>query len=481
MSFVGRRDFLKHSAAAALGLTAMSNLRVMGANEQIRVGVIGAGGKGVAHARHAMGLPGVQLVALADPDPGYKMGAFRDELLKRETPVKVDIYTDFRKMLDRKDIDVVIIASCNHWHVLHSIFAVQAGKHVYVEKPLSHDVWEGRQLANLTKKTDRIVYPGHQHRSRNCWPEVIQYIKEEKLGKLKCVRAMCYKRRESIGMSAQTLTPPTTCDYDLWLGPAQEMPLKRKRFHYDWHWVWNTGNGDIGNQGVHQVDIGRWLLGQKSFPERVFSIGGRFGYEDAGQTPNTQIVYYDYKPAPLILEVRGLPAEPSLRGMPHYKGARIGNVVEFEGGYITEDAAYDNGGKRIHKFTGHGAENHLPGFFKTIRENNKSLIPCPVEESHVSSALCHIGNISYQAGQAASPAEIVRKVRKNELGAEAWRRMLEHLVVNEVDLNEVKAALGPTLTFDAATEQFTGKDAEKANPLLKQNYRKHWAIPEIGA
>jgi len=479
MSFVGRRDFLKHSAAAALGLTALSNVRALGANEEIRVGIIGAGGKGVAHSRHVLTLPGVRLVALADSDPGYKMGALRDELLKRDKPIKVDIYTDFRKMLDRKDIDAVIIASCNHWHVLHSIYAVNAGKHVYVEKPLSHSVWEGRQLTNLSKKTDRIIYPGHQHRSRHCWPEIIQYIKEEHLGKLKCVRALCYKRRQSIGLLSQALTPPKTCNYDLWLGPAQDVPMMRPKFHYDWHWVWNTGDGDIGNQGVHQVDIARWLLGQKKLPERVFSIGGRFGYQDAGQTPNTQMVYYDYKPVPLIVEVRGLPAAPSLRGMPLYKGVRIGNIVECEGGYISEEAAYDNDGKHIHQFARHGAENHLPGFFKAIRENNKTLAPCSVEESHLSSALCHIGNISYQTAQATSPAEIVRKLRTSELGGETWRRMLEHLVVDQVDLNEVQAALSPPLIFDAATEHFTGPLAEKANSYLKPVYRKHWKVPEI--
>jgi len=191
------------------------------------------------------------------------------------------------------------------------------------------------------------------------------------------------------------------------------------------------------------------------------------------------MVYYDYKPAPLIVEILGLPAEPSLRGMPLYKEVRIGNVVECEGGYISEEAAYDNTGKRILQFTSHGAENHLPGFFKAIRENNKSIIPCPVEQSHISAALCHLGNISYQTGQLASPAQIARSLRKNEFGAETWRRILEHLVINEVDLNETQAALGPTLIFDGATEQFTGMGAGQANALLKQLYRKHWTIPEI--
>jgi predicted dehydrogenase len=200
------------------------------------------------------------------------MDKLKQQLAAAQTPVEVDTYTDFRRLLERKDIDAVIIASCNHWHVLHSIYALQAGKHIYVEKPVSHEVWEGRQLVNLAKKTNLVVETGIHHRSRECWPQIMDYIKAGNLGRVLVSRGLCYRLRDSIGKRQTPLTPPATCDYDLWLGPAEDEPLMRKDFHYDWHWVWNTGNGDIGNQGVHQIDISRWLIGQNKYPEHIFSM-----------------------------------------------------------------------------------------------------------------------------------------------------------------------------------------------------------------
>jgi predicted dehydrogenase len=475
-----RRDFLKTSAGVAFGLSlAGPNNRVLGANESMRVGVIGIGNKGTDHIKYLKDISRVELVAVADPDPVYMMNTLKADLANSEAPLKIDTYTDFRKLLDRKDIDAVIIASPNHWHALHTIYALQAGKHVYVEKPTCHDVWEGRQMVKLAKKSGLVVQAGLQSRSRNCWPEVMQYLKEGHLGNIRCARAVCYKRRESIGKLDTPADSPKSCDYDLWLGPALDEPILRSRFHYDWHWVWNTGNGDLANQCVHQLDVARWVIGQTDYPEKVFSVGGRFGYEDAGQTPNSQIVVYDYKPVPLICEVRGLPVRPDINGMPIFKKTRIGTVIECEGGYISEAAAYDNNGKRIHTFDGYGAENHMPRFIEAVRNNRPSSVPCSVDDGHLSSAICHLGNISYRLGETASPADISDAFRSNVLGAETWRRLIEHLVVNEVDLNKNKAALGLVLTFDGANERFTGTMAEEANVLLKNNYRSGWEVPMI--
>jgi len=477
-----RRSFMKTSIGTALGLSAVGlNTHVLGANETVRVGIIGVGIKGTSHAKHLMKIPGAKLVALADPDPAYHMNKLCDELAKTENPVKVDTYTDFRKLLDRKDIDAVIIASPNHWHALHAIHALQSGKHVYLEKPTSHTVWEGQQMVNLAKKSGLVVQAGLHHRSRNCWPEIIEYLKEEHLGNIICARGLCYKRRGSIGKLDTPATPPKSCDYNLWLGPALDEPILRPKFHYDWHWVWNTGNGDIGNQGVHQLDIARWLLGQNGYPEKIFSLGGRFGYEDAGQTPNSQIIFYDYKPVPLIFEVRGLPARPDVNAMPLYKNTRIGTIVECEDGFISEEAAYDRNGKRIHKFSGHGGENHLPRFIDAVRNNQKEKVACSLEDGQVSTNLCHLASISHRIGEKATPADITDAFRSNPFGAETWRRLIEHLVINEVDLNKTKATLGPALTFDGAGEQFTGTMAEKANAMLKKNYRPGWDVPEIAA
>jgi predicted dehydrogenase len=480
MSLIKRREFLIKSAIATAGFAAgCTSTRILGSNDSIRIGVIGVGGKGCRTARDVTGIAGARLVALADPDPEYKMGACRDKLAIGENPVNVDIYTDFRRLLDRKDIDAVIIASCNHWHSHHTIYALQAGKHVYVEKPVSHDVWQGRLMVNLAQKSGLVVQSGLQHRSRNCWPEVMAYLEESHLGKIICARALCYKRRKSIGLLSQPAKPPKGCDYNLWLGPAQDLPLMRPEFHYDWHWVWNTGNGDLGNQAVHQLDIARWLIGEKSYPNQVFSIGGRFGYKDAGITANTQFIYYDYKPVPLIAEVRGLPDKPAIEAMSVYKKSRVSTLIECEGGYISDNVAYDKDGKKIRQFSGHGQENHLPGFIKAIRNQNPQSVPCSIEDGHISAALCHIGNISHRVGNLTGPKEISEKVHENALQYETWQRVVQHLANNSIDLNTNKITFGPKLRFDPSNEKFIGSGSEQANALLKNNYRGEWMIPEI--
>lgn len=476
-----RRDFLKTSSLTLLGLsTAFSARRVLGANENIRVGVIGIGRQGSYHAERLSKMPGVQLVALADPDPAYKMSQLRQEFAHRDdNPIEVDIYSDYRRLLDRKDIDAVIIVSCNHWHSLHSIHALQAGKHVYVEKPVSHNVWEGRQLVNMAQKSGLVVQSGLHHRSRYCWPEAIKYLKEGHLGKIICSRGLCYKQRDSIGILESPATPPKSCDYDLWLGPAQDRPILRPQFHYDWHWQWNTGDGEIGNQGVHQVDIARWVIGQQGYPEHIFCIGGRFGYKDAGETPNTQIIFYDYKPVPVIFEVQGLTVQPDLRAMSIYKKARIGNVIECEGGYIAEETVYDNEGKRIHTFSPHGDEHHLPRFIEAVRNHAPGSVPCGIEEGHISSALCHLSNISHRLGSEMAPDQIKEMIRSSPLQTEAWDRFALHLQAHKVDLDKQAATMGYLLSFDASDECISGPLAERGNLMIKGDYRANWQVPAI--
>jgi len=480
MLLLKRRDFLIKSTIMTTGLaTGCASTRILGSNESVHIGIIGVGGKGSHTAKQVIGIAGARLVALADPDPNYKMGYCKDELGKGENPIDVKIYSDYRKLLERKDIDAVIIASCNHWHALHAIHALQAGKHIYLEKPVSHDVWQGRQLVSLSRRSGLVVQAGLQHRSAYCWPEIREYLKEGHLGKIICARALCYKRRKSIGVLSKPRKPPEGCDYDLWLGPAQELPLMRPNFHYDWHWVWNTGNGDLGNQAVHQVDIGRWLLGEKRYPKRVSSIGGRFGYEDAGETANTQFIYYDYEPVPLIAEIRGLPENPGVESMSVYKKSRISNVFECEDGFISDNVVYDVNGKMIRQFSGHGQENHLPAFIQAIQDQNPQSVPCSVEDGHISSALCHLGNISHRTGQSSEPDIILQTVKSSTLQSETLQRIFEHLTKNKIDLQKNKLILGPTLTFDSNLEKFIGAGAQPANALLKDNYREAWTVPEF--
>lgn len=470
-----RRDFLK--AAAVLAMSRPT--RVLGANEKVRIGVIGIGWKGGDLANDVTRIGDAQLVALADPDPAHRMQSLKEELAKADRPVNVDTYVDYRRLLDRKDIDAVLIASPNHWHVLHSIHALQADKHVYVEKPFSHTIWEGRQLVKLAKKTNKVVETGLQHRSRPCWAQALDYLKQGNLGQVLTARGLCYNLRDGIGKLDAPGKPPASCDYDLWLGPAEDQPLMRPRFHYDWHWVWHTGNGDLSNQGVHQLDVCRHLIGQHRYPEHVFSLGGRLKWDDAGQTPNTQVVYFDYKPVPLIFEVRHLPIEPGVRGVPVFRNTRIGSILECEGGFIAEAAAYDNNGRRLARFDDDGGANHLPNFIQAVRDNRPDKVVCPVEDGHLSSSLSHLGGISYRLGQATSPRAALESVQYNPLAADAWQRCLENLKVNEIDVDAKNVVLGPVLSVDNETESITGQHADLANPLLKRKDRAPWIVPEI--
>jgi hypothetical protein len=254
----------------------------------------------------------------------------------------------------------------------------------------------------------------------------------------------------------------------------------RKNLHYDWHWVWNTGNGDLGNQGIHQMDVARWVLGVNALSPRVFSIGGRLGYEDDGQTPNTQIVYHDYPEAPLIFEVRGLPTNAhEQKKMDKYKGASVGNVIECEGGYVTfpsyESAiVHDKDGVEIKKYSGGG--NHFENFLAAVRSRKREDLRAEILEGHLSSALCHTGNISYRLGARKSPDEIREAIHANHEATETFGRMQEHLAANDVDLNKTPASLGVMLEMNPNLERFVHN--EDANKMLTRQYREPFVVPE---
>jgi predicted dehydrogenase len=399
---------------------------------------------------------------------------------------QVEGFQDIRKLLDYKNLDIVTIATPNHWHSLAAIWAIQAGKDVYVEKPVSHNVWEGRKVVEAARTHGRIVQTGTQSRSNTGMREAIQYIHDGQLGKIKLVRGLCYKRRPSIGKVDGKQPVPQGVDLDLWCGPAplNDEPLMRKKFHYDWHWIWATGNGDLGNQGIHQMDISRWALGVDHLSPRVWSLGGRFGYVDDGQTPNTQIVYHDYDKAPLIFEVRGLPAKPAAEGaketMDNLKGASVGVIIECEGGTMvigsySAAVVFDKEGKEIKKFKGDAS--HYDNFLKAVHSRKYTDLNADILEGHLSSALCHTGNISYRLGNETPTKKILGKIKSDADASESFGRMLEHLKINEVDLDKTRATLGPVLTMDPKTERFKGNS--KANALLKRNYRKPYVITDM--
>ena len=481
MSRLTRRDFIKTSMAAGAAMVlAAPYSRVRGANNDIRVGVIGVGGQGGGHIGYFNKLPGVRVVAICDADKAHVQRKARD--FEKKNNAKLKTYIDVRKMLDDRSIDAVTTATPNHWHSLVTVWACQAGKDMYCEKPVSHEIWEGRKMVEAARKYKRIVQTGTQKRSDEGLIEAFKYIREGNLGKIVVSRGFCYKPRGSIGKVNGPQPVPESCDYNLWCGPADMEPLMRKRLHYDWHWVWNTGNGDLGNQGIHEMDLARWALGQKGLAPRVISIGGRLGYDDDGQTPNTLISFFDYKPAPLIFEVRGLPRKQGESAMDHYRGTRIGIVVECENGYFVGGGGggwvYDNNDKKVKQFKGGGGGEHHANFIKAVRSRKVSDLNADIEKGHISSALCHMGNISYRLGQKASAAEIMERVKGNKKMTECFDRFQEHLAANGVDLKKTPAVIGPSLAMDTNSERFVGEFSDWANMLVKRNYREPFVIPE---
>jgi len=474
-----RRNFLKTSlyAGTTVAWTAKSWAQVKGANETLRCATIGFRGRGNSHISSIKGMQqreqGVKLTALCDVDKKVlEAGAAKH---------KVAGYQDIRVMLEKEELDVVTVATPNHWHSLAAIWAVQAGKDVYVEKPVSHNVWEGRQLVNAARKYKKIVQTGTQARSSKCIQDAVQWVQAGNLGKIKVSRGLCYKRRGSIGDIPSTKDVPREVDYDLWLGPAPKRPLTRERLHYDWHWMWDYGNGDLGNQGIHQMDIARWFLGDMELSPRVWSVGGRLGYEDDGETANTQVIYHDYESAPLIFEVRGLGVKKGSGSRPTYRDGSVAVFVECEKGWVAVRSygavqAYDNDNKLIKEFKGGG--DHFGNFIQAVRSRNPKDLNADILEGHLSSALCHTGNISHRVGKDASVEDIREVVKKDDSALEAVDRMIDHLAVaNEVDLKATPLTLGPALTMDTKAETFNGHAA--ANKLLTREYRKPYVVPEI--
>jgi len=480
MKQINRRSFLATTitGAAALSIPARSWSQVLGSADDIRVGVIGCGGRGQNHIGGFAKMKGARLVGLCDVD-STSLGKEQQKLKDRGIDVKG--FTDLRRMLESKEIDVVSIATPNHWHSLASIWAVQAGKDVYVEKPVSHNVWEGRKLVEAARKYKKIVQTGTQSRSSQGIAECFAWLKEGNLGKMTLARGLCYKPRPSIGKVDGPQPVPSGVDYDLWCGPAPIKPVLRKQFHYDWHWIWDTGNGDLGNQGIHQMDIARWAIGENALSPRVFSVGGRFGYVDDGQTPNTQIVWHDY-PTPLVFEVRGLPSAPGEKKMDTIYGSSVGVILYYEGGHVvvpnynSATAHYkdDKDGKMPKEFK--GASDHYENFIAAVRSRNHTDLKADILEGHLSSALCHTGNISYLLGKKATPDEINDRIKNDKELAEAFGRMEEHLGRHNVDLTDTKATLGVYLKMDPKTERFQGN--RRANRLLTRNYRRPYVVPE---
>jgi len=477
---LSRRVFLENSmfaAAAGAMWTAQQNAAQAqegssSPGEKLRVAIVGVNGRGGAHIAGFGERKDCEIVAIVDCDEA--VGAKKAEGIEKTYGYKPKVYIDMRKMLEDKDIDIVSIATPNHWHALGAIWALQAGKDVYVEKPVSHNVTEGRRIVEAARKYEKICQCGTQSRSNPGMREAIDFIHGGGIGEVKFARGLCYKPRNSIGPRGN-YDVPASIDYDLWSGPAPLETLTRPKLHYDWHWQWAYGNGDLGNQGIHQMDIARWGLKENNLGDTVVSYGGRFGYEDAGETANTQVCIHQFQSGKrLTFEVRGLKTDA-------YRGSKIGVIFYGSNGYFVSPSynggtAFDMDGKETQKFSGGGDSNHFANFIKAVRSRKHEDLNADIEEGHLSSALCHVGNISYRLGKPTPADEIAKSFASDEEASETLDRVLQHLRDNNVDPQAAKVVLGPKLTL-AGQEVFTGERADEANQYLTREYRAPFVVP----
>jgi predicted dehydrogenase len=478
MSQLSRRNFIKSTLASAATITiagTKSSGRVLGANETVRVGVAGLNGRGGAHVGAYAAMPHVQIVYLIDPDT-RTFGPRTRQAQQGGGPAPRTVQ-DVRRALEDRNLDAISIATPNHWHALMTIWACQAGKDVYVEKPCSHNPHEGKVAVEMAQRHNRIVQHGTQSRSSTQWATVVEVIRSGELGRLQVARALCYKRRRSIGVRPNG-TPPAEVDFNLWLGPAPTQPFHANLVHYNWHWFWDFGNGDIGNQGVHQMDIARWGIPGATLPRSVISLGGRFGYTDQGETPNTQISVLDYGQTQLIFEVRGLET-------PAYRGQTVGNIFHLEGGVIAGNQFFPTGRTtpaplpRVNNVRrGPGGGDHFRNFIEAVRSRRREDLNADILDGHHSSALCHLANISYRLGEQVPFNPQRRVFGNNEAATETLARMEEHLRADGVRLDGTTCRVGPMLRFNAAQERFVEND--RANQLLTRNYREGFTLPAVG-
>ncbi len=476
-SEISRREFLRSSARTGAGLAAMNGLglvgasqKALGANARVRLAVCGVRGRGFDHIKGFSKLSNVEIAAICDVDENVARQRLAD-MEKLGLP-KPQYYVDARKLLEDKSIDAITIATPNHWHSLLGIWACEAGKDVYCEKPCSHNWWEGKELVEAADRYDRIVEHGTQSRSSTGVREAIQHLRDGLIGEVYLSRGLCYKWRPSIGHTPNEPVPPGV-HYSLWTGPAPLEPFTRNRFHYNWHWWWDFGNGDLGNQGIHELDVARWALGV-TYPNRVSAIGGHFLFDDDQQTPNVLNCAFQYdlpggKRKMLEFEVRGWITNPEAEiGTPAFGGLHlppaglsspaakpspkkrtlgpvssshncIGNEIYGSKGYMAINGyeAYKTwlGEAQEPGPSGRGAEHHFQNFIDCVRSRNKQELNAPILEGHISCTLLHLANASYR--------------------------------------------LGRTLEFDPDTQQVVNDD--EANRLLRdadRGYRKPFYIPE---
>jgi predicted dehydrogenase len=500
---LSRRQFntLAAGSVAAVTLTSTRRSHAVGPNEKLGLAVVGVNGRGMEHVGGFGKNDRIAIRAIVDIDE--KVGGQRASQIAETFGERPAVYRDVREALDSQEIDIVSCATPNHWHALIGIWAMQAGKDVYIEKPISHNIHEGRALIAAAKKYGKMFQTGTQCRSSKACIDAVKFIEEGGIGKVNFARGLCYKRRKSIGALGDYPIPPNV-DFDLWSGPAQftNPKVTRQQFHYDWHWQRLYGNGDLGNQGPHQTDIARWGLGLNRQPNSVLSYGGRLGYQaerknekyiDAGDTANTEVSIYDYGDKCIVFETRGLSVDNSAdeelnKLFGSTTGNKVGVVFYGSDGYVVQInynhcAAYDRDMKLVREFKTDGDLNqvHMANFVDACVSRDASSLNADATTGHLSAAVSHLGNISYYLGESnrVSPAELAKalaSVKSLDDNAATLNRTLEHLKTSGVDPEKDMLSLGPQLAFDPESERFTSN--EEANALLTREYRKGFEVPD---
>ncbi len=510
MARISRRQFNVASAASAVGLaagvhTSSAAEASKSSNEKLGVVVAGVNGRGNSHVAGFSHDPRCEIRAIVEVDSKVAERA-ADSIAKRHGK-RPKVYRDFRDMLQDDDLQIVTAATPNHWHALMGVWAMQAGKDVYIEKPISHNVQEGRSLVAAAKKYGRMFQTGTQCRSSNGVIALVDFVQGGGIGDVKLARGLCYKRRKSIGPLGDYPVPDDV-DFNLWSGPATytDPKVTRQRFHYDWHWQRHYGNGDSGNQGPHQTDVARWGLGLERHPNRILTYAGRLGYQaerndpnyvDAGDTANTQVSIYDYGDKTLVFETRGLSVNDSAdkeinKLFGSNRGNKIGVIFYGSEGYAIQGPSYENGtvfdkNMNIVKVFKHnskqdGALNnvHMSNFVDAVVSRDGSNLNADATCGHLSASIAHLGNTSYYVGQEnlASPEEIARAVESfgsSDDDSATLARTLQHLRDNGVKPESEPLSLGPVLNFDPETERFADNDA--ANAMLTREYREGFEVP----
>ena len=397
---MNRRSFVMSSASAAAAQVVQST---RSPNDTVRIAVVGCGGRGASHMNSWISQPNVQLAALVDVDDSHSE-RYNGQLQRKNLP-PVPTFRDIRKVLDDKSIDAVSIATPNHWHTLQTIWACQAGKDVYVEKPCSHNIFESRQIVAAARKYNRMVIMGSQSRSSPALQEAVQKMKAGEFGEIYMARGLCFKSRNTIGKTPVEKVP-LGVDYDMWCGPAPLRPFTKNRFHYNWHWFWDTGNGDLGNQGIHEVDIARWGLGV-THPTKVSSIGGKFMFDDDQETPNTLNTAFEFdvagKKKMMEFEVRHWHSNHEAGIGGERAGNTIGNTFYGADGYLIID-----GYNKYTSFMGpqgkpgptrNERDTHFENFIAGVRSRKREELNAEIEEGAMSCVLVHLANMSYRLGR----------------------------------------------------------------------------------